>query len=72
MIYFALIIFIWAAMGLIGVLNCKNEGVNYSMLFFIFEVPFLPLIANFFQGADNKAPFFFLCPGTYTTCKTLQ
>lgn len=49
MICFTLIIFIWVAMGLIGILNCKNEGVNYPMLFFIFEVPFLPLIAKFFN-----------------------
>lgn len=47
MICFALIVFIWAAMGFIGILNCKNEGVNFPMLFFIFEVPFLPLIAKF-------------------------
>lgn len=46
MICFILILIIWAMMGFIGILTCKDEDTNFPMLFFIFEAPFIPLIAK--------------------------
>jgi hypothetical protein len=39
-----IIISIWAIMGVIGVLRCKENRVNIEMLFFLFSAPFLVFI----------------------------
>lgn len=48
MISFALICFAWCLIGFAGVLNCKEDRVNYEMLIFWGFALLLPTLANFF------------------------
>lgn len=48
MIIFILILFAWAALGFIGVLNCKKNRIMWELIVFMGIVPFIPFIAKFF------------------------
>lgn len=43
---FGAVLLVWAACGVIGVMRCKNEGVNWWMIGFSAAVPFIPLVAK--------------------------
>lgn len=48
MIIFTMILFAWAALGFIGILNCKKSRVIWEMIIFSALVPFIPLLAKIF------------------------
>lgn len=49
MIPFTIILFAWAILGFIGILNCKKDRVAWEMIIFMGFVPFIPLIAAYFK-----------------------
>ena len=49
MIIFMIFILVWSFVGICGVVNCKKDRVNYEMIAFLVVVPFIPLIAKFFN-----------------------
>ena len=48
-ILFVAFILFWICCGISGVANCKKDRVNYEMIAFLVVVPFIPLIAKFFN-----------------------
>lgn len=45
--WFVLVVVLWASLGFMGVVHCKDVGgVNWWMLAFLLAVPFLPLVAH--------------------------
>lgn len=46
MFLFTLIMFAWFFVGFLGLLHCKDDGVNWWLLAFIVFVPFVPLVAK--------------------------
>lgn len=46
---FVVIILVWLSFGFVGLLNCKKDRINWGMLAFFFCVPFLPIVAKFFE-----------------------
>lgn len=49
MIIFALFLIIWACIGLLGIIKCKTNRINYEMLIFLAVAPIIPLIAKLFE-----------------------
>lgn len=49
MIIFTMILFAWATLGFIGILNCKKSRIIWEMIIFCALVPFIPLLAKFFK-----------------------
>lgn len=49
MVIFTIILFAWAALGFIGILNCKKSRVIWEMIIFCALVPFIPFLAKFFK-----------------------
>ena len=47
MAIFMVFVLVWAVTGVIGVFNCKDDGVNWFMLFFMGFAPVLALVAEF-------------------------
>lgn len=43
---FIIIMFVWAFIGFIGILNCKKNGIRWDMIIFCAFVPFIPLVAK--------------------------
>lgn len=49
MIPFTIILFAWAILGFIGLLNCKKYRIMWELIIFMGLVPFIPLIAAYFK-----------------------
>ena len=48
MMTFTMILLAWAALGFVGLLNCKKPRIMWELIAFAGFVPFVPFIAKFF------------------------